>query len=80
MPTITTEMIHAAQRVLVRHTVAVDQGIPSANVTEDAVDVELAELREEDEADRVVDPELPSFDEIFTEMLAAALNAAAVPA
>lgn len=80
MPTITKDMIDAAQRVMIRHTLAEGLEVKPADVTGEMIDAELAELREIDKEDRAGDSGLTSLDGIFEELLTAALNAVEVPA
>lgn len=74
MPTITDEMIHAAERTLIRYAIAEDTEIKPDDVTDEAIDERLAELRTEDEANREDDPSLSSLDDVFGAMLTAALD------
>jgi hypothetical protein len=66
---VTDEMIVAAQRTMIRYGLAEQDQIKLEDVTDDAIDTELAEIR--DIGAQM--PEMPSLDDVFRAVLTAAL-------
>lgn len=67
---VTDEMVLAAARTLIRYTLAERDRVKPEAVTEEEIDDELAEIRQLE----AESPELPGVDEVFAEVLTAALD------
>lgn len=67
---VTDEMVLAAARTLIRYTLAERDKVKPEAVTEEEIDDELAEIRQLE----AESPEWPGVDEVFAEVLTAALD------